>query len=247
LFDSISDNLNLKTDHMKKLTLLMRPVITLVMVFLMSQTSLAQVQKLDADKHTMMTPNVHALAGIDSLKTNMRHLWVEHVTWTRNVILCIVDELPGKDQAVKRLLKNQVDLGNAIKPYYGKEAGEKLTKLLYPHITIAAEVVEAAKAGNTAVLAEANKRWYANADEISVFLSTANPHWKLADMKVMMNEHLKLTTEAAVSRIKKDYDADVIAYDKVHHDILLMADMLTDGIVRQFPGKFKKGMKTVSN
>ena len=132
------------------------------------------------------------------LKTNMRKLWEDHVVWTRNVILCLVDDLPGADQAVKRLLQNQVDIGNAIKPYYGEDAGKKLTDLLTPHITIAAEVVKAAKAGNTTALDEANKRWYANADQISAFLSNANPAWDLEHMKMMMNDHLKLTTDEAV-------------------------------------------------
>lgn len=177
-------------------------------------------------------------AGV-KLKTDMAKLWEDHVTWTRNVIFCIVDDLPGNDQAVDRLLKNQDDIGNAIKPYYGEEAAKKLTSLLKLHITIAAEVVKAAKAGNKTVLEDANKRWMANADEISVFLSKANPAWKLEEIKKMMHEHLKLTTDEAVARISKDYDADVKAYDKVHNEILKMSDMLTMGIVKQFPDKFK--------
>ena len=193
--------------------------------------------KDSTNKTTVVSaPGVSEKAG--ELKTNMRKLWEDHVVWTRNVILCLADDLPGADQAVKRLLQNQVDIGNAIKPYYGEDAGKKLTDLLTPHITIAAEVVKAAKAGNTTALDEANKRWYANADEISAFLSNANPAWDLAHMKMMMNDHLKLTTDEAVQRIKKNYDADIIAYDKVHDEILQMSDMLSDGIVKQFPEKF---------
>jgi len=173
------------------------------------------------------------------LRTNMRKLWEDHISWTRNVICCLVDNLPGTDQAVKRLLKNQDDIGNAIKPVYGEDAGKKLTALLYDHITISADVVKAAKATNNTALDAANKKWFANANEISAFLSKANPNWKLEDMKKMMHDHLRLTTDEAVARIKKDYDADIAAYDKVHTEILEMADMLTDGIVKQFPEKFK--------
>jgi hypothetical protein len=173
------------------------------------------------------------------LKTAMNKLWEDHVTWTRNVICCLVDELPGSDQAVTRLLKNQEDIGNAIKPYYGEEAGNQLTALLKPHITISAEVVKAAKADNKTKLDEANKKWFANADEIAAFLSKANPAWKLAEMKKMMHDHLKLTTDEAVARIKKDYSADIKAYDKVHEEILEMSDMLSMGIIEQFPDKFK--------
>ena len=54
-----------------------------------------------------------------------------------------------------------------------------------------------------------------------------------------MHDHLKFTTDEAVARLHKNYDADVKAYDKVHEEILMMADMLTDGIVAQYPDKFK--------
>jgi hypothetical protein len=229
---------------MKKATTMISSTIALLMVVLMSHTAIAQTKM-----HTP-NPNENALEGTEELRASLRTLWVEHVGWTRQVILCIVDELPGKDQAVKRLLENQVELGNAIKPYYGNEAGEKLTSLLNPHITIAAEVVTAAKSGDTVVLADATEKWYANADEISLFLSTANPYWELAEVKTMMNEHLKLTIDEVVARVEKDYDADVVAYDKVQDEALKMSDMLTDGIVTQFPEKFMKSVmkvKTSSN
>lgn len=213
---------------MKKVTILFSAITWLIAV-LASSPSFSQ----------MKMENKRITSSGAALKANMRQLWEEHVTWTRNVILCLVDELPGTDQAVKRLLQNQVDIGNAIKPYYGEEAGKKLTALLTPHITISAEVVKAAKAGDKAALDEANKRWYGNADEISEFLSKANPHWGLTDMKMMMNDHLQLTTDEAVQRIKKDYNADVIAFDKVHIEILMMSDMLAEGIIKQFPLKFK--------
>lgn len=184
----------------------------------------------------------NSTAGVE-LKTGMNKLWEDHITWTRNVICCIVDNLPGAEQATNRLLKNQEDIGNAVKPYYGEEAGKKLTALLKPHITIAAEVVKAAKADDKKALEDANKRWQDNADEIAAFLSKANPAWKSDDIKKMMHDHLKLTTDEAVARIKKEYDADVKAYDKVHEEILEMSNMLSMGIIKQFPDKFKSKEK----
>ena len=160
------------------------------------------------------------------------------MVWTRNVIFCMVDNLPGGDQATQRLLQNQDDIGNAVKAYYGADAGTKLSALLREHIMIAADVIKAAKVNNKEALDKANKAWFANADEISAFLSGANPNWPLGDMKMMMNDHLKLTTDEVVARIKKDYDGDIKAYDKVHDEILKMADMLSEGIIKQFPDKF---------
>jgi len=174
----------------------------------------------------------------EQLRMAMHKLWEDHIVWTRNVILNIMDDLPGTEQAVNRLLSNQDDIGNAAKPFYGEEGGKELTRLLREHITTAADLLKAAKTGNNSAFEAANKKWSANADEISDFLSKANPNWKLNDMKKMMHDHLTLTTDEAVARLKKDYAADVKAYDKVHDEILMMADMLTDGIIKQFPGKF---------
>src|SRR6476469_7678730 len=97
-----------------------------------------------------------------ALHNAMRKLWEDHITWTRLFIVSAVGDLPDKAAATDRLLQNQVDIGNAIKPYYGNAAGDKLTALLKEHITTAAEIVAAAKAGDKAKQDDATKRWFAN-------------------------------------------------------------------------------------
>ena len=171
----------------------------------------------------------------------MRKLWEDHVTWTRLYIVSAVAGLPDAQATAERLLQNQTDIGNAIKPFYGDAAGDRLTALLKPHILIAAEVVAAAKAGNNTDVKAASARWYDNANEIADFLSTANPkHWPQATMRHEMRHHLDLTLQEAQARLRGDWKADIEAYELIHHHILGMADVLTDGIVGQFTGRFKK-------
>jgi hypothetical protein len=135
-----------------------------------------------------------------ALHDAMRKLWEDHITWTRVFIICSAGDLPDKAAATDRLLQNQVDIGNAIKPYYGDAAGNQLAALLKEHITTAADVVAAAKANDQAKLADANKRWFANADQIADFLGGANPkNWTQAEMRSMMHDHLNLTTQEAVA------------------------------------------------
>jgi hypothetical protein len=175
-----------------------------------------------------------------TLRTDMRKLWEDHVTWTRLAIISLESGTPDTEATVARLLRNQADIGNAIKPYYGNAAGNTLTQLLRTHILIAADVIAAAKAGDQQKLADAQARWDANADQIAATLNTVNPHyWKLGAMKAEMHRHLKLTTEEAVARLHGNWNADVVAYDKVVNHILHMSDMLTNGIVQQFPSRFR--------
>jgi hypothetical protein len=172
------------------------------------------------------------------LRSDMRKLWEDHIIWTRNVIFNIIDDLPGTTEAVNRLLQNQVDIGNAIKPFYGNSAGNQLTALLTEHITIAAALLTALKNNNTTAFNTAYAEWIVNADAIAAFLSAANPAWPLAEMQTMMREHLDLTGAEAQARKTANYTADVTAYDNVHTQILAMADMLAEGIVEQFRNKF---------
>ena len=175
----------------------------------------------------------------ESLKLAMRKLWEDHITWTRIFIISALGDLPDKAAATDRLLRNQTDIGDAIKPFYGDAAGTKLTGLLRDHILIAADIVTAAKAGDGDKLNASKAKWTANADDIAAFLSSANPkNWPAADLKAMMREHLATTTAELEARLNKDWAGDVKAYDRVHDHILMMSDALSDGIIRQFPAKF---------
>jgi hypothetical protein len=191
-----------------------------------------------------MSITVHSSTSLSAkavaLHTDMRKLWEDHITWTRLAIISLEAGTPDADATVARLLRNQADIGNAIRPYYGKAAGNALTAQLRSHILIAADVIAAAKAGDQVKLADAQSRWTANADQIAATLHSVNPHyWPLATMTAEMHMHLKLTTAEAVARLQGNWSGDVVAYDKVHAHILHMSDMLADGIVEQFPARFR--------
>src|SRR5687768_5094996 len=68
------------------------------------------------------------------LRVDMRELWTEHAFWTEKFVTSAINGLEDQEPVLARLLKNQDDLGNAIKPYYGEEAGNKLAQLLREHI-----------------------------------------------------------------------------------------------------------------
>jgi len=175
-----------------------------------------------------------------TLHQDMRKLWTDHVVWTRIYIIAAVNSSADAEAVADRLLKNQEDIGDAVASYYGNDAGDKLTELLKEHILIAVDLIKAAKVKNQEKFNETNTKWKKNGQEIADFLSSANPkNWPQQTMRDMMNEHLATTTDEVTARLDKQYEDDIKAYDAVYDHILAMADALSDGIIKQFPDKFK--------
>ncbi len=170
----------------------------------------------------------------------VRKLWEDHITWTRLAIISFAHDLPDLPATQARLLRNQEDIGDAIKPFYGETAGNQLTALLKEHIVGAVALLQAAKAGDQALIEQRTDAWYANGNEVADFLAAANPrNWSQEAMRQMMKGHLDQTLNEAVNRLQGNYDADVRDYDEIHHHILQMADTLSSGIVKQFPRRFR--------
>ena len=214
---------------MKTLTLKTPLVVAMCMFALFSQS---------CKKDEFPTP---ALTSTDNseFKAEMRYLWSDHATWTRDVIIGILDQTPDASADLARLLENQVDIGNAIKPYYGDAAGQALTDLLTEHIVIAGDILVAARDGDTAGFDAANAAWYQNGEDIAVFLNTANPeNWELEPMKMHMEHHLDLTLAEAVAHLSGNHEEEVQVYDDVYEQLMDLADILADGIADQFPGQF---------
>ncbi|MCZ8520888.1 MULTISPECIES: glycosyltransferase [Paenibacillus] len=172
------------------------------------------------------------------LKSDMQKAWIDHTIWTRSYIVSALSNLQDQKDVLDRLLQNQQDTGNLIKPYYGEAAGNKLAELLREHIQIAGNIVAAAKAGNQADVKKLEADWHRNADEIAKFLSAANPNWQYKALQDMLYNHLQFITEVVLDYIKGDWKANIAATDKNEIHMIHLADMLTEGIVKQFPQKF---------
>ncbi|SHO46751.1 LysM peptidoglycan-binding domain-containing protein [Anaerocolumna xylanovorans] len=172
------------------------------------------------------------------LSNHMRLLWEQHVYWTRLVILSMVFGLPDTELVTNRLLRNAKDFEAALIPFYGEAVAAKFAELFTSHLTIAAELVQAAKDNNSTAAADAEMRWYANADQIAAFLGSINPYWSDEEWQSMLYDHLAMTKEEAVYLLTKNYEDSIAVFENIEQEALDMADMMTQGIVRQFPQYF---------
>jgi hypothetical protein len=215
----------------------------LIVCFVMSFAGIANAAYGYEPSQPMQMPNQVSM-GIDrselDLRDGMRKLWSDHVMWTRMFIVSSVANMPEAGLNAERLLKNQQDIGNAIKPYYGDPAGDKLAALLKDHILIAANIVTNAKNSDITAVGNEENKWIANANEIAAFLSSANSNWSKTELQGMLHQHLTLTKNELLARLNADYPGDIITFDQIYGQSLMMADTLSNGIIQQFPRKFGK-------
>lgn len=190
-------------------------------------------------EHSIVEDLPNQVQAMLAFQDEMRKLWEDHIVWTRQFIVSVAHSLPDAAPTLQRLLVNQVDIGNAFRRFYGNNVADRLTQLLTEHIQIAGQILTAAKAGDSNGVATANAAWIANADQIALLWSQINPRsWPFAAMQEHMQTHLTLTLDEAVARLTGNFAADIAKYDEVHAAVLEMADILSIGIIRQFPAKF---------
>lgn len=168
------------------------------------------------------------------IRNRFRVLWEQHVYWTRIVILGIAFDSPDLDASLARLLRNVPDFEGVFRRFYGVKVSEEFGKLLREHLVIAAELVQKAKAGDSKGAADAERRWYANANEIVKFLNRINPFWSARSMRSMWHRHLALTKNEAVEVLSGDYAKSIATFDMIEIEALAMADSFSKGLIRQF-------------
>lgn len=168
------------------------------------------------------------------LSNAVRRLWTEHVLWTRFFIVSTAFDLPDLQPVTDRLLQNPVDFAVALKPFYGEQTAMQFSRLLTDHLLIAAQLVNAAKSGDTAQADMQRRRWYENAGDIAGFLASVNRFWNEEKWKRLLFDHLRMTENEAVFILKGQYEKGIKEYDGIQAEALQMADVMTCGIVRQF-------------
>src|SRR5215216_1368106 len=140
-----------------------------------------------------------------------RKLWEDHITWTRVVILAVLDDLAGAPAYTQRLLENPEDMADALRPFYGEYADE-LDNLITEHLVIAAQILQAIHDGQPTE--DLIAQWYANADQNAAKMNEMNPQfWPLAEAQMMWREHLDATVAEVLAHHNGNYTDEIAAYD----------------------------------
>ena len=142
--------------------------------------------------------------------------------------------LDNLEPVTGRLMQNPGDMADVIRRFYGAQTADTFQKLFTEHLSIAGDLVNAAKAGDTAKAAALEEKWYDNADETAAFLAKINPYWDKRQWQALLHDHLQMTKQEALHRLAGEYAEDIRIYDRIENEALQMADDMTRGILRQF-------------
>ena len=158
--------------------------------------------------------------------------------WTRMLLISIAENLKDLEATQTRLLRNPKDIADVFRQYYGNNIASEIQRLLTEHLVIGKDLIVALKNKNQEQANTLNTKWYQNADRMAEAFSSINPFYLKEEIRKMLYEHLRLTTEEVNARLRADYVADINAYDMVQREILKMSQFFVNGIVRQFPNLF---------
>jgi hypothetical protein len=175
------------------------------------------------------------------LKLALRELWAGHIFWVRNVVLATkYGDAEAAKVAEDQVVQNAKDIAGSIGPYYGREASDKLFGLLADHYGAIREYMNASLAGKKEGKDVAVEKLKKNADEIAVFLSAANPNWKKETLLSALVAHGGHHIAQIDAIAAKDFFSEAKTWPAMKAQVYTIADVLADGIVKQFPMKFGK-------
>lgn len=211
-----------------------------ILVAVVAAVSLAPaVPALAQHADHVVVAQAAAPAKVAETGAALRDLWLGHIFWVRNVS---VETLAGNKAAAaaaeKEVVANARQIADAIVPFYGKEAGDKLFGLLAGHYGAVKDYLAATAAGSKAKQDAAYKKLAANAGEIAKFLSGANPNLPYDTLNGLLLAHGAHHVQQIQQLKGKRYAEEAKTWEEMKKHMYVIADALAGAIAKQFPGKF---------
>ena len=183
-------------------------------------------------------------AKVAELRMTLRDLYLNHIVWVRSLVVTTrLGDKVAVGEADEYGIKNAKAIGQSIAPVYGQAAADKFTTLFVGHYSAVKGYMNAAFAnnfkGNPALKKAAGARLLKNADEIAVFVSSANPNLPKETVYGLLLTHGQQHIMAIDAAAKKDWGGEADMWDPMVKHIYTISDALAGGIAKQFPDKFQ--------
>ena len=174
------------------------------------------------------------------LRLALHDLWISHIFWVRNeVLMTKLGDADAAKVAGTQAVENAKAIANSVSPFYGQAASDKLFNLLAGHYGAIKEYMTAAYEMKKEAQSGAADKMKKNADEIAAFLNGANPkNWPKETLASALLAHVGHHMAQIDQISAKDYTGEADTWEAMKKHMYVIADVLADGIVKQFPKKF---------
>lgn len=174
------------------------------------------------------------------LHAAMRGLWQGHISATRDYALAVhAGNAAAAQKAEGDVVANAKQISGAVAGFYGQAAGDGIFKLLAGHWGGVKALTNAAKARDAAAEDQAMATLSSNASEIAKFLAGANPkNWTVDGLQGALLMHAgdhRQQLDAMMANAPAAQQAQL--WGDMQHHMDMIADVLSDGIAKQFPDK----------
>ena len=176
--------------------------------------------------------------GASDLRVLLNGLDKQHVDLAAAATRAGFDGNKDFEAASGALLKNSDDITAAVSSVYGEENGAKFKEIWNSHITFFVNYTVAAKKGDKAGMAKAEKDLGGYIEAISDFLSKANPNLPREALVQLFTKHVTLLKAAVDAHGAGNYAESYAKQGEAYRQVGEIADGLSGAIVKQFPDKF---------
>lgn len=170
----------------------------------------------------------------EDLRNVLRQYLVDYAMWMRSLIVSSVSNLKDLDVIKNRIFEIPIDLSRLFRIYFDEKTTNVFEDLFRTHISLTIDLVEADISGDTAAFNRAMKAWTENTKALSAHLSHMNPYWEQQQLENLLGNLLSMTLDEATKRKDMHYADDVYQYDYIEYFVLMIADILWNGMVKKF-------------
>ena len=169
----------------------------------------------------------------DETDVVLKKIWSDNVMWTRFFIISAISGIGDLQIITKKLIKTPTEFSNVLKNYFAEESSKKFEALMMDHLLIGIKLINTAKSGNISAIKGMRTQWYKNADEIAELMSSMNSNWNYNEWQKMLRENLKLTEDQVIKRFSRQYNDDILSFEKMSSLSIKMAEIMATGIIKQ--------------
>lgn len=199
--------------------------------------------------YPMPRPMALSMTAQSRFRSESRKLWSNFLWRTRATMVGAMDALPDASVVAAQLDTDITRIGDVVKSFVGETIANEFTNHLRNITTTVVDIGKAVKVGKdiTPLKIAVAMHIDAMAEQLSKLIPSA---WPASAVKDIWTKLTDSWIQQAKVRNAKDWSADLAAMDSAH-DIMLapydgpinipagFSDIFANGIIKQFPDKFK--------